>query len=161
MQTLLIWGALSQVWLGPWLGKVGEPCYLSYFSRNFDLMAWEGAQKLTRPLEAQAHKWHTIISATFYWPKQVTRPAESRGKRIRLYLLMVDVVKSRCKGRWTLEGENYWGYYYNPITIVLFGVIKERSHLVVPSMVEDGFHVGLWVLGRILVLITTLTFRRF
>ena len=30
-------------------------------------------------LEAQSRDWHTIISASSYWSKQVTRPAQIQG----------------------------------------------------------------------------------
>lgn len=136
--------------LESWLLKLRwlsfPPCCVSYRSSSqisyMVLIQGTEAHKATWGQGAKLayHHFCYILS------NKVSHRNSLKGQKIRLHLLIVDAMKSHCKGRQTLGRENYWSYYCNQITTILFGVIKESSYLVIPDIVED---IDQWISCRI------------
>ena len=56
------------------------------------------AGKRVMPLETHSETWHSVASATFYWPSQVTRPTLIQKFTLQneFHLLRKGAAKSHC-----------------------------------------------------------------
>lgn len=71
--------------------------------RSWEGQFWERAEVLR----------YNVTSATFFWPKEVTRPDQIQGMENRLHLLIRGAAKSDRKGHGYREGVKNYIYFCN------------------------------------------------
>lgn len=105
--ALLIWAGLSHLTrnrlAAGWGALTNFPLWSLIFQQaNLGLFIWQpwnSERKSQKPLEDEAPNRHIFNSATFHWPKQVNRPAQTEGLGKELYLLMGGAGESH-NNRW-------------------------------------------------------------